>query len=80
MVKGSILWGKLLNESKNSKVFEQKGDLLSFKFDIDPEPSWAKLSQVCTIFQTFAQQICFTLTSNSLNRIKSAIFENSKSP
>ena len=39
MVKGSILWGKLLNESKNSKVFEQKGDLLSFKFDIDPEPS-----------------------------------------
>ena len=37
---------------KNSKVFEQKGDLLNFKANIDPmevlsqaEPSRAKLSQ-----------------------------------
>ena len=37
---------------KNSKVFEQKGDLLNFKANIDPmaalsqaEPSWAKMSQ-----------------------------------
>ena len=41
-------------KTKNSKVFEQKGDLLSFKVNVDSklglmlshaEPSWAKLSQ-----------------------------------
>ena len=38
---------------KNSKVFEQKGDLLNFKANIDPmavlsqvKPGWAKLSWV----------------------------------
>ena len=37
---------------KNSKVFEQKGDLLNFKANIDPmavlsrvKPGWAKWSQ-----------------------------------
>ena len=56
-------------KTKNSKVFEQKGDLLSFKVNVDSklglmlshaEPSWAKMWWVWTIFQTFAlQQIAF---------------------
>ena len=52
--------------SKNSKVFEQKGDLLNFKANIDSmamlsqvkpgwaELSWVKLSQAET-FMTFAK-------------------------
>ena len=34
--------GGIRKKSKNSKVFEQKGDLLNFKANIDP---WAVLSQ-----------------------------------
>ena len=40
------------NYLKNSKVFEQKGDLLNFKANIDPmavlsqvKPGWVELSQ-----------------------------------
>ena len=35
-------WRYIKNDKKNSKVFEQKGDLLNLKANIDP---WAKLSQ-----------------------------------
>ena len=40
------------SDMKNSKVFEQKGDLLNFKANIDPmavlsqvKPDWVKLGQ-----------------------------------
>ena len=46
------MWYKIPNfNEKNSKVFEQKGDLLNFKANIDPmtllsqvKPSWAESS------------------------------------
>ena len=58
-------------KTKNSKVFEQKGDLLSFKVNVDSklglmlshaEPSWAKLSQAeprCDEFGQFFKHLLF---------------------
>ena len=49
-----IVWWRCSGNSiwKNSKVFEQNGDLLNFKVNIDPmavlsqvKPGWAELSQ-----------------------------------
>ena len=48
------MWYKIPNfNEKNSKVFEQKGDLLNFKANIDPtavlsqvKPVWAESSWV----------------------------------
>ena len=56
---------ELLTESelqdKNSKVFEQKGDLLNFKANIDPALCSMMRLNFLKIFQLFSQEASFYL-------------------
>ena len=72
---------------KNSKVFEQKGDLLSFKVNIDPKSglmlSCAEPSRVEHFLDTISNfvitKLLFTYKAYILSRIKRAIlFDKSK--
>ena len=43
---------------KNSKVFEQKGDLLNFKANIDPMALLSRVKQHCTCEDVLPENIC----------------------
>ena len=87
MVKGvSVISWLLLHNiwSKNSKVFEQKGDLLNFKANIDPRPvlsrlklskarmSWVKLSwaELSWVELSWAQSSWVELSQAELSWVK----------
>ena len=56
---------------KNSKVFEQKGNLLNFKANIDRMDVLSQAEPSC---QSFFNKL-LTLSTNNLDRIKRATFE-----